>query len=152
VKADKVTGVVVTIRTGLAKGGKRSHDQRGIDLLEVVVAKSQPFHLAGWVVLYQDIGSLYQSPEDLRPASAADVQGHSQLVGIEIEERAASLRVRDVVGERAATPCPVSARLLDLGHLSSQVSEQLTAVGARNAFGPFDYVQVGKRSRAHFSL
>src|SRR5262249_51880939 len=81
-----------------------------------------------WMVMDQDVGPRHELPEAVPIGSRARVENDATLVGVEIEEEAALLRMRDSTRKRASSPGAVPTRLLDLAHIRSDVGQHLRGV------------------------
>ena len=98
---------------------------------QALIVQAQLLHRQGRVILHQDIALLYQLAEYFSPRGGVEVKGNPQLVGVEVEEETAPLGVRDIPEEGFPPPRLIAYQGgLDLDNLSSQVGEELGAVGA----------------------
>src|SRR5262249_46946596 len=75
------------------------------------------------------------------------VERDAALVGVEIEEEPALLRMRDAAGERTATAGPIAlAGPLDLHHVGAEIGEELRRVGRRHEVADLEHAESLERT------
>jgi hypothetical protein len=120
----KVVRFIVSIRTRLAKGGNRHHDQARIKLVKSMVTQPQFFQLVRGTILDENIGAGNQSLEDGLPSSRVKTESDPQLVTVEIKEQAGEVGVGHIVEEGASGPGLITnIGWFDFNYLSAEVSE-----------------------------
>lgn len=116
VRADEVAPPVITVRAGLPEGGYRGHHQRGVKRRKVRIVQAEPLHFRRRVALNQDIRPSDQPIKDVFAGPGTYVKSNPQLIGIEKQEQAALLGMRDVAGNgpqrRALSPRPGFSSLI----------------------------------------
>ena len=98
----------------------------GVYLFQRGIAKTEPIHDAGAEVFQNDVGLLYQLQKDFLPLRAFEIQGHAELVAVEVEIIAAHAADE---GRRIAAVISFS-RLLDLDDGCAEVCKEHPAKGA----------------------
>ena len=121
-----IASLVVLIRSRLAEGGYRYHDDAGINLLQVGISQTDAVQVTGCVSLDNEVGALYQLFKDFPAIGGRDIEGYSSFTGIQSKPEKTFLRVRLVMVERPQVAGGVTAWSLDLDYVCPQVSEYLT--------------------------
>ncbi len=100
----EVGGAPVGARSGDAERRDRGHHQAGVERVQAVPVEAVRRHLGRMDVVDQQIGAGDEAVERLAALRASQVEGDAALVGVQIEEEPAPLRMRHAARKRAALP------------------------------------------------
>jgi len=113
--------------TGLAEGGDGDEDDGGVERAEGGIAEAEPVEVSRGERLDDEVRGADQSEEAVSVPAVLEVEGYASLVGVVGEPEEALFGVALVVEEGADVSGGVSAGLLDLDDVRSEVAEDATA-------------------------
>jgi hypothetical protein len=109
-------------------GGDGGVDKPLIDGLQSLPAQTHAFEAARMVVIDTNIGPCEKPLECVKTRGTIEIECHTSLAGIIIEEQSASLWVGSALGERAFETCWITLGRLYLDDIGSHVRKKLAAV------------------------
>ena len=128
--------LIVPVRARPPEVGDGGHDDTRIAGTDILIGETQPLHDAGAKALDQNVGLFRQVQQHAAPRGRLEIERHAPLIGIQVQECAATLRVGDVMRERPEAAGQVSAiRPLHLQYLGAVISQQLGAKRSGNPLG-----------------
>ena len=100
--------------------------------------------------MHHHIGIGGQAAQDAASGGSFQVGGDALLVGVQVQEQAAALRMRNVIRPRAvATGGVAHGRRLQLDHISAGVGQQFGAVRRREHRADFQHAEAGEKGVGH---
>ena len=97
-------------------------------------------------VVDQDVGTIEQLVQTLAIFGGRQIERHSELAGVEINEHAAAFGVAPLLPKRAAKTDGVTVGRFDLDYFGAQQSEQFGCESGRHALTTIDYLYPGEHS------
>jgi hypothetical protein len=130
----RVVGLEVSVRTSLSEAGDRAINELRVTGADLLVGEAEPLHSSRAEILDEDV-SLADESQEYRPSlSVLDVQTHTPLAPVVLDEvRALALHGLSIVPRFVPTP-----RLLHLDHISSHIPENHSAHGSGYRVSEFD--------------
>ena len=145
-----LAGLVVAVRPRLPKVGDGDENNAGVRPLQVCVGQAKGGHDPWGKVLHHHVHTLDKLQENGAGRGGLEVEGDAALVGVQMQEEAAFLRVRHIVREGAHAPGEVAAvRPLHLDYVCAVVGQHLCAVRPGYVPGQVQDAHVGKRHVRH---
>ena len=145
---DHVGPAVAGVRPREPEGRDGGHHEPRVQRGEPGVVEAVRGHVLRVDVVHEEVGTGDQAVEDRAPARAGEVERDPALVGVQVEEEAALLRVR-----RAARKRPPLARAvagderLDLHHVGAEVGEQLGCIRGAHQLADLEDAEAVERAR-----
>ena len=123
----------VLVPAGQAKGTQRGHHKPRVRPADYAVAQAGSLHISRLSVLDESVGVFNQRFEQAGAGERRHIEGHAELVAVDVQEQATRLGVGGIVWERAVAPRAVAThRRLDLDDLSAKVGHELRGVRGRD--------------------
>ena len=138
---------VGAVRPRQAEGRDGGDYQAGIEMLESLAAQALPLNLTALPADDHNVGTGHQLLERIPLGRLLQVQPRAALVGVQIKEHPAPVRVGLAVGEGAVPPVTVALGRFHLHHVGSGVAEQTGAEGRRRHPGVLHDPHAGERRR-----
>ena len=137
VRDDQLGGPVVTVRTGDAEGRDRQRHKLRMRPFEGRRIKPKSDSPQPGFVVDQDVGPAEQFIEFAPFPGVRDIQADPALVDVERQERAALLRLFDVVRKGPAPPYGIAIGRFHLDHVRAVIAQEFRRVGGRDAAAQF---------------
>jgi hypothetical protein len=115
-------------RAGASIGGDGGVDKPLVEGLQSLPAQTQAFEAAWMVVIDTNVSPCEKSLECVKTLCTIEIECHTSLAGIIIEEQSASLGVGPALGERACDTRCITLGRLYLDDIGSHVRKKLAAV------------------------
>ena len=145
-----LAGLVVPIRPRLPEVGDGYQNHLRVDLLQVLVGQAEGRQHPRGEIFHHNVHLLDKLHEHTLASRALQVEGHAALVGVEVQEEAALLRMRNVVREWAHAPGDVAAvGPLHLDDVGSVVGQHLGAEWTGDVPSQVQDAHIGKRHVRH---
>ena len=146
---DDLRATIVSVWTRLTEIRNAHHDKPRVDGRQALVSQAQAGHYPRSEVLRHDVRPsghlLYQGPV----LGILQVELDTSLIGIEMKENAASLRVGSVFREGPQPPSPVAAGPFNLDHLGPVVRQELRTVRPGDIVSEVQNLQASQRLLNH---
>ncbi|MYE32798.1 MAG: hypothetical protein F4X80_09155 [Chloroflexi bacterium] len=143
---------VRAMRSAAPERGERGEHERREAPAQVLVVEPEGAQVVLVHVGDEHVGTREQAEHSRAAVVGGEVGGHAALVGVEVEEEAAALRVRLAVAERAHAAGVVPFGRFDLDHVGAEVGEELAAVRAGHPLREFDDAEIVECGVRHRSL
>ena len=124
---------VPAVGPGLAESRDGRVDQPRVRREQILVPQPHTRQGPGHGALHHHVRVPGQAPDALPPRLGIEVRGDALLVGVEVEEREATVGSRPVVLERRLAAGRTAPGRLHLDHLGAEVRQELAAVLALGA-------------------